>query len=269
MRNWFKRNRTPRTPAVEQATIGEVEIRSGTALLADPVYIYDPVKIEGIPSGRVPVVAQIIHYPEGGRHVARIGVRFRPGDVQSRQALGTIGVDSGTVVLMDAQAYDQFWKDVGPERIGRTSTPKEHRRVARLIEERFGLKSRDVDILHSEFLEPISEDLEARITAYLKTFPEYADFPFMYFRVETRNTLSRIQEAMQEGPWGEVVLDEQSGMNLLAASSGFGDGSYHVEGSYRFGELLGAEVEFIGPDQDKVLAAFLHLRYGGGPDRTR
>lgn len=253
MRNWFKRNDVPKTPTVDQMTIGAVEVRSGTALIADPMSIYDPVRIECVPPGSVPVEAQVIRYPNGGKAAARIGLRFRPGEVEARREVGTIGVDSAQLVLVDAQGYGEFWMQVGPERIGRTSTPKDHLRVARLVEKKFGLKSREVSMLHSEFLEPISEELEARINAYLQTFPEYAEFTYMYFRVETGNTFTRIQRALTGSSWSEIVLDEPSGMNLLAVAL-LGDGSYTVEGLYRSGELIGVEVELISPEEEEILA---------------
>ena len=169
-------------------------------------------------------------------------------------------MDSATVVAVDADVYEQHWKEVGSERIGQIGIP-EHRKIARLIEKRFGLKSRQVNVVVSEFEEPISEELEKEIQAYLQTFPEYAEHTFFYFRVKTMNTFERISEAMRERRWAEVVLDEVSGASLLAFSSGFGDGRYPVEGLYNSGELAGVEVEFIGPAQDKILEAFPILRY--------
>jgi hypothetical protein len=169
-------------------------------------------------------------------------------------------VDSATVIAVDRRAYEQHWQEVGPSRIGHIGTP-EHRKVARLIEKQFGLKSRKVSAVVSEFEEPISEELEAKITTYLETFPEYADFSFMYFRVKTMSTRERIQEAMRDGLWAEVVLVQPNGPSLLAVSSGFGDGSYPVEGVHSSGKLMAVEVEFIGPAQDKILKAFPILRY--------
>lgn len=95
----------------------------------------------------------------------------------------------------------------------------------------------------------------------MQTFPEYSKFTFMYFRVKTMNTCEHIQEAMRDQFWTEVVLDEVCGASLLAFSSGFGDGRYSVEGLYHSGELVGVEIEFIGPAQDKILEAFPMLRY--------
>jgi hypothetical protein len=262
MWDWFRRRkRVPETPAVSRKVMGEIRVVSGTLLLADPGQLYDPVRIEGVPPGQVPAVAEVIRYPEGGRRVAKVGLHFRPGEAESCQTLGRLSVDSGMAVALDARTYETCWKEVGPARVGRTGTPKEHRRVASLIGEKFGLRRREVSPLESEFLEPVSEELEGRITDYLRTFPEYADFPFMYFRVDTRKSFELVQECLGERLWGDITLDEGTGEGLLAFSSGFGDGSYPVEGLYRSGELVGAEVQFIGPAQEKVLEAFPVLRF--------
>jgi hypothetical protein len=40
MSNWFKRKRAPETPTVLQTMMGEVQIDSGTLLLADPMCLF-------------------------------------------------------------------------------------------------------------------------------------------------------------------------------------------------------------------------------------
>ena len=103
-------------------------------------------------------------------------------------------------------------------------------------------------MLHSQFLPSRSRRRWNRESwRFLKTFPEFAEFPFMFFRVETGNTVSKLHKAMLGHRWCEIVLDEPSGANVVGVSSGFGDGTYRVEGLFQSQDLLGIEVEFIGP----------------------
>jgi hypothetical protein len=254
---WFRGKRAPDEPVFRRETIGEVRCRSGTLLLADPMLIFDAVRVEGVPAGRVSVIAELIRYPEGGVRVAMIQLRVREGEPDSRRELGSVGVDSAKMVVVDEQTHARCWKEVGPDRIGRASSPK-HREIAHLIGKRFGLRHRELNFIASVFREPISEELEAEITAYLQTFPEYAQYPYMYFRVETNSTADRVRDAMTDRLWCELELGP--GESLVAVTSGFGDGAYTVEGLYRGEELLAAEVRFIGPEQDAVLEAFPVLR---------
>jgi len=256
---WVKRRRTPKSPTVYQQVIGQLQCRSHVLLLADPA-IFHTVRVEGIPTGIYPVHACSIRYPEGGERIAKIAIRFQPGDARERRRLGSIAVDSAMVVALDEQTFQAHWKEVGAERIGRTGVFY-HRQVAKLISDKFELEWREIDSVSAEFSQPISEELEKRITDFLKTIPECADYPFMFFHVATGNSADRVFEAMRDRSWCEVVLDSASGAHLLAMSSGFGDGQYEVEGLYEGGELRSVEVEFIGPAQDRILDAFPILRY--------
>jgi hypothetical protein len=226
------------------------------------MYISDPCRVSGIPAGLIRVNADIIQYPEGGQRIARISIPFRPGPVNEKKVIGSIGVDSGTVIAVDERTYQSEWRDVGPERIGMTHSPDDNRKVAALIERKFRLSWRPLDGFQSVFLEPISEELENEITAYLKTFPEYADYPFLYFRVETHNTFDRIQDAMAKSAWGEIGLNEDNGdsVSLIAFSSGFGDGTYDLVGLYDNEQLIAIEITFIGGEQEKILEGFPFLR---------
>src|SRR5262245_65666372 len=80
------------------------------------MHVYAAVRIEGVPEGRFPVLAQLIRYPQGGVRIAKIGLAFRPGTPESREQLGTIGVDSASVVAVDAGVFERHWKQIGPER---------------------------------------------------------------------------------------------------------------------------------------------------------
>lgn len=259
MFGWLKRRRKPEPPTVYQQVIGQLKCQSHVLLLADPA-IFHPVRAEGIPTGEHSVHARLIRYVEGGERIAKIAIRFRPGEARERLRLGSIAVDSAMVVAVDEQTFHSHWKEVGVERIGRTGI-FDHRKVAKLIGDEFGLKWREIDSARAEFTEPISEELEKRITDFLKTSPKYADYPFMYFQIATCNSADRVFEGIRDRSWCELVLDSDSGASLLAVTSGFGDGEYEVEGLYDGGELLALEVEFIGPAQDRILEAFPMLRY--------
>ncbi len=54
MLNWFKPKRVPESQTVQQTEIGEMQIDSRTRLLGEPTYLYDPVRIEGVPPGWFP-----------------------------------------------------------------------------------------------------------------------------------------------------------------------------------------------------------------------
>jgi len=260
MWSWLNRKRDPDPPGVSRETLGRVSCHSGTLLVGDPTSLCDAVRVEGIPPGRVPVVVELIRYPEGGSRVAMVRLHIWDGEPDSRQTLGESGVDSGKVVVVDARTQEECWKEVGPDRVGIACSPK-HREVAELIARRFGLRHRQLNFIRSEFLEPITDEREAEITGYLQTFPEYAAFPFMFFRVHTNNTVDRIWAAMEDRVWAEVAIGTRPDENLIAVTSGFGDGHYTVEGLCRGGELLALEVRFIGPDQEPLLEAFPALRH--------
>jgi hypothetical protein len=261
MFNWFRRRRKPDTPTVLQKTIGEVDCRSSVLLFADPSYIFSGVRVEAIPPRRYPIEASIIQYPEGGMRIAKIGLQIRNGIADSTIELGSIAVDSALIVIADEETIQNHWQEVGPDRIGRTGPIGEHRQVAKIIGDRFGIAWRTVDGFHSQFDEPISVELEERIIAFLKTIPKYADYPFMYFRMKTSNSLDRVYEVKEERSYATVALDPSGDASVLALTTGFGDGTYPVLGLMKNGLLQSIEIEFIGPKQDEILDAFPVLRY--------
>jgi hypothetical protein len=182
--NWFRGEQGDTPPTIRQVAIGELHTNSSTILLADPMYLETPLRIQGVPLGRCPVWGLIFRYPEGGERLAKIGLQLRPGIAQERLPLGAIAVDSAVVVAVDEQTYQSGWREVGPARVGCTGGPAHHEQVARLIGRKFGLKSHEVNVVRSELDEPISEEMEERIIAYLQTFPFYAEHTFLYFHVE-------------------------------------------------------------------------------------
>lgn len=259
MWNWFKRKAAPPEPLTREQVIGEVHCVSGTLLLADPMALYAAVRVEGVPPGSIPVRAELIRYPEGGVRVALLRLVFGSGETDTQRVLGAIAVDSGDAAIVDERTQAEHWKEVGPDRVGIATSPK-HETVAKLIGRKFGLRHRYVNFIRTAFREPITESLEAEITEYLKTIPEYADYPFMYFRILTNNTEEHINEAMTNNLWCTVSIGPTERDSVFVMTAGFGDGTYPVVGHYRGEELISVEVRFIGPERDKILEAFPILR---------
>jgi hypothetical protein len=259
--SWFRRKQEPDEPLVRRHQAGTLKVLSGTVLIGEPGITLDELQLESVPTGEHPVFALVIHYPEGGRRVASVELVFSTSATGAPEQLGEIGVDGGTVALIDNKVREQFWKNEGSARIGVLGTPQ-HRKIAKLLRKRFGLKSEPVNPIRSELVQPVSKELEEEIIAYLETNPEYADYSFMYFRIETRNTRDQLLDNLEaQGLWCELVLDRPSGANVLAFQSGFGDGCYPAYGVRSDGRLAKVAVEFIRPAQEKILEAFPLLRY--------
>lgn len=260
MWGWFKRKPVTKGPTRHRQVLGEVYCGSGTLLIADPMALYNAIRIENVRHGPVPVLGGLFRYPEGGVRIAVLRLEFAVGgEPDAHRELGRFGVDSGNAVVIDERTQAEHWKEVGPDRVGIATSPK-HKEVAKLIGRTFGLRHRPVNEIRSEFCEPISEEREGEITGFLKTVPEYAGFPFMYFRIHTNNTIDRINQALNGKPWCQVAVGPTQRDCAVVMKAGFGDGNYAAVGHFRGDQLLAVEIRFIGPEQDALLEAFPNLR---------
>lgn len=258
--DWFTLKRDPAIPICRQSEIGTVRVESGCLLLGDPTYISDMTRIDGIPSGEHSVHALSVRYPAGFSRLAKIGIRFQPGITDSQRKIGGFDVESGMAVVADCDVIQQHWAEVGPARIG-ISCGKDSRRVAKLIEKQFGVKWVPRSITSMKSVQPISEQLEEQITAYLQTFPEFEKYTFIYFSIHTENSYDRVAASLQNGAWNEVELDPISHAALLVMSTGYGDGQYDLFGIFQGNKLLGIECEFFGVEMDEALIGAPALCY--------
>jgi len=227
------------------SAFGEVQIDSGTLLLADLMCGCDPVKIAGIPPARYPVYGQTSRFPEVGQRIMRIRLAIRPGSIDARKPLGTINTDPEggptAFIVGDERLFEEHLKGTVSRRMGHTRS----RKIAALIEQQFGLTPKTLFCGDPGFEEPISEDLEARIMAYLKSLPEYAEEPSRDFWVEPNYFSHRVEEILNSLVYrssSSVILDQSSGPSLLAFDSDFFIGESPVAGLYGAGELRGIEV---------------------------
>jgi len=261
MRTWFRRKHQPKGTSVGTMGGREARVHSGTLLVCDPMGLSGGIQVTNVPAGDHPVVAQVISYAEGGKRLAGIKLAFTTEVGGVPHKIGEVDVESASVAVLDNEACEQFWQEQGNARLGIIASP-EHRHIAKLLNKRFQLESRPVNAIRSELVEPVSEELEAEIVAYRKTFPNYAAFPFMFFRIETRNTRELLRDALAaHGLYCQMVLDRATRANVFLFQSGFGDGTYPVLGRQIHERLGDVAVEFIGPAQDKILEAFPLLRY--------
>lgn len=258
--DWFKLKRGPAIPVCQQSEIGTVRVESGCLLCGDPSFPDEMTRIEGIPSGEHPVYALSVRYPAGFSRLAKFGIRFRPGVTDSQRSIGGICVESGMAVVVDCDVIKKYWTDVGPARIGiayGNTSPL----VSKLIEKKFGVKWVRYSICSLQSVQPISEQLEEQITAYLQTFPEFAKYPFLHFSILTENSYDRVAASLHDEAWTEVELDATSHAALLVMSSGYGDGQYDLQGLFQGETLLGMECKFFGAEMDEVLTGAPELRY--------
>src|SRR5262245_28164258 len=127
------RQEAPERPIVRRHRVGLLKVFSGAVLVEDLSCCID-VRLRPVPNGEHPVMADVIHYPEGGRRVAKVVMRFGPVRGRRKDLLGEVGVNSAKVLLTDARTRNRARWRAGPERLGVIVTYH-----ARRLQKRFGL----------------------------------------------------------------------------------------------------------------------------------
>jgi hypothetical protein len=228
--------------SVKRLAIGEIVVSSGCLLLADPQYIGTPLAIEQIPLGKWLVIADVIRCPRGQARVAAVFFQFGRADGGALQEIGHVPIDSAKMVAIDRNDYDTYWREIGPDRIGVVNTARDKRVVA-LLKKHFNLDCVQADAIRAQIVQPVSPDMEDEINRLLQSIPQYAQFPYMHFYVQTNNTFDRVN--WMPDRWGMIELDSLSNSRLLAFGTGYGDGTYPVFGQINNKGVSSLEVRFI------------------------
>jgi hypothetical protein len=185
-------------PATVDQHLGTLKVRSGALVLGDPQYI-PSLELPNIAADEAAISARLWQYPSGGATV--IALRINLGacsQCDPATKIGQLAIDSAALVIADKADFDEHWTDTGPDRIGVISTAPDDK-LLRELTRRFKLRTVQVDSISAEIVGAVSESLEREIKEYLRSIPEYAQFPFMEFHVRTNNSFDRANYMTK--PW--------------------------------------------------------------------
>jgi hypothetical protein len=234
---------TKSNSGLKKQNIGTLQTGSGTLLAADPMYLGgegDILKVQGVPKGEFPVDLYI--YENGDdKRVFRAEIVFSDKKGGTVKQIGEVPVDSGTASFIDADSFQKYYKTVGQDRIGEIYG-KDHEALARSVADRFKLKYKSGGEHSSVLTDPVSEEQEKNILAYMKKTDKYP--PFM---IKTNNTFDLISIEMDKTylptyGYANYILDQATKANMVAFSSGYGDGSYKLNAYYDRNTLVKLEL---------------------------
>jgi hypothetical protein len=234
-------------PSVTQKILGKLKLRSGTLVLGDPRSL-PGLEVKNISADEVRIAAELWQFPSGAETVTGLTLTFSDGQtIGERRNIGEIAIDSGKLIVADKADIDEHWTDVGNDRAGVISTAPDDA-VLKLLRKRFKLNVVRVNRVRAEVVGPVSERLAEEIEEYLKSMPRYADFPFMYFRVQTNNSFDRANYLGKA--WGFIPVGNSDAPLMFVCETGHGDGVYDVEGVFSEEDPSVLSVRFIEHDGD-------------------
>jgi hypothetical protein len=229
-------------PLVTSRSLGHLKLRSGTLALSDPQSVPD-VEVPNITADEVEISASLWQYPSGAETVTALRLRLGEAtDKRDRRKVGTVGIDSAKLIVADKADIAEHWTNTGKDRIGVISTAPDDT-VLRLLTKRFKLKTVRVNPVRAEVVGPVSEQLAADIHAFLKADPQYADYPFLYFSVQTNNSFERAN--YMSGAWEFMPVGNGPEPLMFVCGTGRGDGCYDVLGEFAGEEPRALTVTFI------------------------
>jgi hypothetical protein len=216
-------------PVAITRSIGRLKLRSGTLTLGDPQNASD-LEVPNITADEVAISASLWRYPSGAEMVTALRLDLgEPTGGGARRKVGEIGIDSAKLVVADRADIEAHWTETGKDRIGVISMGPDDT-VMRLLTNRFKLDTVRVNPLRAEVVGPVSERLAAEIEAFLKADPKYADYPFLYFHVQSNNSFERAN--YMSGAWEFMPIGNSPEPLMFVCKTGRGDGCYDVLGEF-------------------------------------
>lgn len=230
-------------PKAEFGHLGTLFVPSLSLTLDDPMYLPQGLTIDNLASAKASFDAEIWRYPSGAITIKSLHIRFSEAtEFQEHKEVGALSIDSATVVAADTEAIRDNWTETGLDRIGVISTVR-NQELHRDLKKRFKLQTKQVFVTRAETVQPVSPELEAEITRYLESNPEYAESAYMYFHVQTNNSCDRA--VMKEEVWANMPIGNQPEPLMFACSTGRGDGHYPTRASLIDSQVHSLDIPFI------------------------
>lgn len=236
------RDARPNESSLVERFVGNLKLSSGTLVLGDPQYVTE-VEVPNIVGNQVGVFASVQRDPSGSDAFAalRLGIA-ESSEAIVRRKLGEVVIDSAKLIVADKADIKRCWTDTGADRIGVIPLAPNDK-VLRLLIKRFKLKTIRKNFARAEVIGPVSAHLANEIEAFLRTFPEYSDYPFMHFYVETNNSFDRVNDMAR--PWAFLPIGNSPEPLMFACETGHGDGRYDVNGEFSGDTLVAITIAFI------------------------
>jgi len=233
------------SPATVDRQLGTLKIRSGVLAFGDPQYV-PSLELSNVDADEAVISAKLWQYPSGGATV--IALRINLGDCSRcdpPRKVGELAIDSAALVVADKADIEEYWTDTGKDRIGLISTAPDDK-LLRELTRRFKLRTVRVNSIEAEIVGPVPESLERDIEEYLKSIPEYAQFPFMHFHVQTNNSFDRVNYSKE--PWEFIPVGNDDLPLMFICSTGRGDGCYEVYCQFSGDVQRVVSIDFFGDD---------------------
>jgi hypothetical protein len=216
-------------PTVTKRSLGRLKVRSGTLVLGDPQYV-PGLEVPNVAANEVEISASLWRYPSGTETITALSLSLGgPLGGGAQRKIGEVGIDSAKLVVADKADIEEHWTETGKDRVGVISTAPDDT-VLRLLTKRFKLKTVRVNPVRAEVVGSVSEQLAAEIERFLKADPKYADYPFMYFCLETNNSFDRANH--MDSAWQFMPVGNAPAPLMFVCGTGRGDGCYEVQGRF-------------------------------------
>lgn len=234
---------------IEIVNIGKLNVSSGKILISDPLYLteaYDRVlQIDNIPDGSYDCIIQIRYYKNDKRIIKAQLILDEKKKTKSKKSLGKFIVESATGSLIDKETFDNYFIKKGKDRIGEFYG-NDNIFFANTIKEEFGWDFIVINEFSSQLADEVTEEQERMIKNFLKY-----TYDNVNFFIKTNNTYDKIVEEMEKQykptySYADLMLDKKTKSNIIAFSTGFGDGEYEVVGFYdKNQELVKIELDML------------------------